>query len=128
MLSLNWLLIRYQVPDFSLPLEVVLLLQAEVWHPIWAQNITLFLSVTVLLGRQKSQFFGLRTWTRKMCVCVCVLCSDVFSILPLFLDHQVCPGSTQGSEEPSAQRSAKETSHPQVQERYGGKLKHLNYL
>lgn len=45
---------------------------------------------------------------------------QMFSLL--FLDHQVCPGSTQGSEEPPAERSAKETSHPQVQERYGGNI------
>ena len=48
----------------------------------------------------------------------CKLIVNVYS----FLDHQVCPGSTQGSEEPPAERSAKETSHPQVQERYGGNI------
>lgn len=53
---------------------------------------------------------------------------DMFLFFLRFPDHQICPGSAPGSEEPPAQGSAKETSHPQVQERYGGKLKHGDYL
>lgn len=104
------------MPDFSLPLEYYLI------PFLIIVGICLILIVVFMVDKDVSVStqipFGVLILKDSSHIHFCLL----------LIDHQVCSGSTQGSKEPLTQRSAEETSHPQVQERYADRHTPLNYL